>query len=445
MYTNKKSITNTFCRRRYVVLYRIAMLLMVAAWSIAVSAPITPETKGTGIALSLRVLSQRLTTMHSDDPEFASVKTLGGMTDILGYTVDKINKDVILIGKKSDNGKPLDIENFIVALRNASLRYAKKKGSTTYYSAPLCSIDPDPTVMQKLQGIGAGLTGQRDAEKRHEFLETWNTTCASPQVVSVYGVPGNTQFARTMVEADYAMKKLVDGTEVIAVPGFRSHTELVLDQCRADYMLGKPISVKPSTLNRFWFSFGNTTVVEKNGTLLMPLLRIKILTESEFVEKSGKRSQAGTRDPLADEFSDQFSAFYDDILAKQPLYRDLESLFKFQFIAKAMVLKDAFEQAGCDAAELLDTYVIADAEPITTVAGRPFYTEVEVRKPVEGGSRIAYFRLPSCGGVSMDITLNDSIIVKDTRNLTPKISAQVLKERPLPDTLHWTVDLSDFK
>jgi hypothetical protein len=103
---------------------------------------------------------------------------LAGLTRVDGYVVDRVNDDVILFGV-AESAPELHVGDLVVALRNAALAYAELRGNTYYYSAPGCSIDPDPDVIRQLQYIGNEIF-QNAASGSESGLERWNRICRQP-------------------------------------------------------------------------------------------------------------------------------------------------------------------------------------------------------------------------------------------------------------------------
>jgi Protein of unknown function (DUF1598) len=82
-------------------------------------------------------------------------------------------------------------------------RYYETRGRTIYRITPLISIDPDPAVFHKLRELDEF---SPDAEERHRAI------CSSPQTVRVEGMPRHSRVAQVLVDADYRMKKVSQGT-----------------------------------------------------------------------------------------------------------------------------------------------------------------------------------------------------------------------------------------
>lgn len=161
----------------------------------------------TNRAVSLNVLESVVKSGASKE-----ALRLCGITRVSGYVVDKQGRDIILFGKVDPSYPTLHLEDFIVALRNVRLAYARKRGHTYYYSPPGCSIDPNPQVLRELQAIGDRVSQTADPEERHRLLQEWEVAGRQPQSVRVLGVPFYTRFAKVMVDADYYMKRLVNGS-----------------------------------------------------------------------------------------------------------------------------------------------------------------------------------------------------------------------------------------
>ena len=106
-----------------------------------------------GRAVSLKVLQKRLSAFHERNSYPKEILRFGGIKTISGYIVDKANQDLIIFGKHESNLPSLYLDDFVIALRNAWLKYASLKGNTYYYSEPGCSIDPDPEMHEALQNI----------------------------------------------------------------------------------------------------------------------------------------------------------------------------------------------------------------------------------------------------------------------------------------------------
>src|SRR6266566_2707827 len=204
-------------------------------------------------AVSLNSLQQKLKACmprNSCPQEFLQ---LAGIKRIMGVIADEQNHDLVLFGQTDSNLPPLILEDFVVALRNAWFKYAPLNGNTYEYSHPGCSIDPNPKVVQELQEIGQSFHKGSASGKASKSIDDWNRVCEGSQSVRVLGIPFDTHFAQVLVKADYDMKRLVDGSDAIDIPGLTSVTDMEVEKAQSEIDQHQPISLSAPSLNRFWF------------------------------------------------------------------------------------------------------------------------------------------------------------------------------------------------
>lgn len=133
---------------------------------------------------------------------------------------------------------------------------------------------------------------------------------SGPQVVRVEGVPRQSAFARTLLDADYAMKKVTFGILDIGVPGLAENLKakrILLNRVKIDYesrwwLEPKPLS--PASVHRS--ATGRTT-------MYAPGLAIHV--EQEFVESKASPAELeafrNANDRIAEAFSGALEAVSD--------------------------------------------------------------------------------------------------------------------------------------
>jgi hypothetical protein len=389
-----------------------------------------------GRAVSLKALQEAANECVVEGVCPKDVLQLCGIKKVSGYAIDEKNKDIILIGEVDDTSPPLYLEDFVIALRNEWLIYAPLEGNTYYYSPPGCSIDPDPDVLNSLQQI-SGQISSSDPEDVQKHLNQWRNVCSQPQQVRVMGIPTESRFAKVMVEADYYMKRLVDGSVTLDIPGFTSLMDMTLNIARRDIQEGKASTVPLSSLNRFWFSPGENSFLEDEGVVYITKSEVRLLTEEEFLTKGEGVVGIGKPNPLADVFAKNFSARYTEIAEIKPIYSELEALFRFVSLAKIMNYKNAASEAGISLDYLLNQYPVKNTPVKKTLPGLSNVKEFQHKEELSGGYSIAYLWLPSCGGVSIDTIIKDSYIARDVTGSLSKTKKVVIKAKPSPDSLYW--------
>lgn len=388
-----------------------------------------------GRAVSLKVLEKRVKECMSGGECLENILELCGLKKTYGFVIDEKNRDLILLGKVDANSPPLYLEDLVIALRNAWWEYAPLRGNTYYYSAPGCSIDSNPETIQRLQRVGSRiLSGSGEMENT---LQKWHAICGEPQKVRVLGIPFDTHFAKITVDADYYMKRLVNGSVFLGIEGLESLTDITLNSAKKDVIQGRPISIPLSCLNRFWFFPGENRYVEDKDVVLIRRCQVKLLTEEEFLTKRGKVAGTGQANPLAQTFSENFTAKYSQIAEKRQIYAELEGLFRFVALAKVMKHKDTPSEARLSLYYLLNQYPIEKTHINRTLPGLSHVKGFEHRRDLPGGYQIAQLRLPSCGGVSIDIRISKANFVRDKTGKLLELRQTVLKLRPSSDALYW--------
>jgi hypothetical protein len=83
-------------------------------------------------SISLKAVQNELRNCQSNRNCQKDVLTLYGVTQITGYVIHADAHDVILFGTKDPTKPALYIEDFIIALKNALLHYARTEGNVRY-------------------------------------------------------------------------------------------------------------------------------------------------------------------------------------------------------------------------------------------------------------------------------------------------------------------------
>jgi hypothetical protein len=387
------------------------------------------------VAVSLRELqSAILETRGASLPK--EIAELGGMTRPLGYVIDKETNDLILFGEKDPSEPAVFLEDFIVAVRNAWLKYARREGRTVYYSDPGCSIDPPPKVIQDLGRLGEAINSAGSAKETDEFIRDWERICKSPQTVKVVGVPFDSRFGRVMVMADYELKRLVDGSDSLKSRAFWSLTDTTLGRFRSSMLRGANEQLSLSFMNRFWFFPGNVVYGKNSEVTVIEQCPITLLTEEQYEAKGGKLVGRGTAEPLAKAFADNFGKLYEAVARERPIYRELESLFRLVAIAKMMEYAQAPDAAGIGLGSLLDKHEIASVRVDRTLPGRSNVKKFSHREYKDNGYVERHVWLPSCGGVSMEIKPGRAEIRRDEAELS-SLAKSIKHKRPNGKSVSW--------
>lgn len=384
-------------------------------------------------ALSLSALQTAIRSCPQTESCPEEVLQLGYLKRIIGVVSDENTNDLILLGEIDPDLPPLYLDDFVVALRNVWLKYAPLRGNVYQYAYPGCSIDPRPQSIRNLEAIEQQIyKGSPDSMEQQ--LQKWRSVCEQPQQVSVLGMPFNTQFASTMVKADYDLKTLADGSDAPEVPGFVGITEMISEKTGRELTSARPISIHSSGMNRFWFYPGELVLEADQGITVIKQCQVNLLTERMYLSASGSVTGAKIVDPYAQIFADNFTALYDKISYQRQIYRKLESLFRF--VAVANLIKSSYSQSNprFDANFLAD-YKLSEKEVAATLPGRHAVKELKHREETERGYKAFHLWIPTCGGVNIAINLDAAKIHNGGR--LSSLKEIVIKARKSVGQIFW--------
>jgi len=413
------------------------LLVSVLILGTTIQLPADDYSNFQGRAISLKVLQQQARDFQNKGSMPTTLYYLCGITTIHGYLVDEANKDIILIGSVDKKKPPLYLDDFVIALRNAWMKYTELKGNTNYYSNPGCSIDPDPVVMGKLDEIAKQINESSSIDQTEKGLRQWDNVCNSPQKVRVMGIPFNSHFASVMVKADYDMKKIADGSDELNLLWFSTLSDLQLDEAKKQHIHGRPSSSPNGSMNRFWFCPGEYRFLEDDGAVMIETCKVKLLTEEEHLTSKGDISGTGRPNPVAQKFVNDFSSFYSEVAAQRPIYQELENLFRFVALAKAMKMKTPHEKVGLSLDYLLEQYPVSTQKVETFLQGRSNISRYKRQRESAQGSQVLQLWLPSCGGVSMDIELTPQQFERDNSNSLINLKENTINGNITHEQLFW--------
>lgn len=373
--------------------------------------PDSPVSARIDLAVSVRAMERELEECASRGRCRPEQRTFQGLTRIAGLVVDRRNNDLVLVGTADAALAPLDIDDFVVAIRNVFGAYAEQNTIT----APAVSIDPDPAVFDQLDKIAARL--RKSLGKN--FAQKWRETCSYPQDTRLLGVPPS-RMGRVMLEADFAMKQITDGSMRLGIPGFES---------LFDSRIGGS-GVNAANTNRFWFTAGPFRYALDPDGFTFEVAEVALVTEAEHLTRSGQFKSSGQTDNLAQAYACRFTKNYPKIseLPGFEVYKELEDMYRWVALAQIVKGQDLFQAAGYAPLYLLNDWPIRSARLPATLPGR---ARVEVYQ--DGGLN---YRLATCGGVSITFDNGLETLGEAAANAA-KVVQSTIAGRPGPSALSW--------
>lgn len=378
---------------------KLAALIFACALACAATTGTAQAVPKPSRAVSLNAITAAIKSGSATE----QAKSLCGITSLRGYIPDPASKDIVLLGVVDPHLPPLHLDDLVVALRSVWGVYDRIVGRVRYISDPGCSIDPNPAVIAQLRDFQLSWPNATGTDDQQARTEAWKNIGKQPQNVRIMGVPFDCRFAKVMVDADYYMKRIVNGSVALGIDGLSSLSDMDIEARRQLLRAGKNSRITGGSLSRFWFSPGDTTYEVRDGATILRSCNVKLLTEEEYLTEHGAIAQMGRPDPAAGEFARSFSERYDQIAAQRPIYKKLKALFAYVAIARLMKDDRADRTAGTAISYLLRSYKVPTTPVSRAVNG---LTEVRVvDETVDAPDGQAHLSLiqSTCGGVTMNV------------------------------------------
>ncbi len=218
-----------------------------------------------------------------------------------------------------------------------------------------CSITPrqENLVATKNFLASTALKGRQWSDKARSTL--------GEQDIEVFGIPRGTHTARVLVEADYRMKLLGMGLEksIPEIPSYMDRLKL------------KPNGTLPSfSVVRWWFTLNDQPVSTNPDETVFTFdgPSVKVLSENEFVSPDGERIHTGKSDIPTRGFARDFTANFNAIAKKYPVYNQLKNIFDLALVAEIVRQKNATGKISWD-----QTFF---GTPRETIASSPFQPQL---------------------------------------------------------------------
>ena len=258
---------------------------------------------------------------------------LAGLQRIEYLFVDEATNDLVIAGPAEGfapdalgrmvgvtSGHPtLRLDDLLVALR------ALERGGTLG-----CSIDP---VQERLAAFhqfiaqNSGPTSPGGAKRRYQQM----ADILGMHDVRIWGVPAESHFAQTLVEADYRMKLLSLGLETVPVRGFRSHLASLAPQ--------------GNSMQRWWITplYEAFHTTEARDAFQFAGQRAQLLSQEEVTDGAGNRSDAPFTRLTTQKWAQLFTEKYPEIAAASPVFAELQHLIDYAVLG-ALLKKERLPQ-----------------------------------------------------------------------------------------------------
>jgi hypothetical protein len=245
-----------------------------------------------------------------------------------GWKIDSLGN---VVGRTT-NRPVLLLNDLIVALRS---------GAASRMEPITCSIDPTPEGLQQLQQVTSQLTRIGNVDQTLNLIEE----ALGPQVISVAGVPATSHFARTMVAADFRMKRLALNFEPAPVDGLPSFLTMVPVRGRA-----------ASNMMPRWWLAPNYEPLAKSADDLAWELRgpgVKCLTEEDYLNEAGQKERAGQSSPAAARWAQSMTDKFGELADHDSSFGQLRNAMDLAVIGALIEKEQLARRAGLEAPWLM--------------------------------------------------------------------------------------------
>lgn len=161
------------------------------------------------------------------------------------------------------------------------------------------------------------------------------------QDIEIWGVPNDSRVARVIVEADYRMKligidKLKAGKEIPSYFDLLGATQ--------------PKSVQTMDALRWWLTMKYDAVSHSTDRTVFEIHGSSVLCQSEnqFLTTEGKHVPTGQSEPTNRAFADNFTANYDKLAARDPVFADMQNIFDLALVSALIQHEKLDGKAGWD-------------------------------------------------------------------------------------------------
>lgn len=305
-------------------------------------------------ATEMRMISlkglQRAITEASQAGEMVSdeVEFLAGLQRIEYVFVDQENQDIVIAGPAEPwilrddgfvvgsvtGGSTMRLADLAVAFR--SVEVARREGIS-------CSIEPTPEGRQRLRQLLRRI--QLRPGQDPSIYESAMKEAFGPQVIQLTGIPSDSRYARTLVAADFEMKRIAMGLTDSSVRGLPSYLQLSRN------------SAHPSNQNPRWWMACNYDGLSRTQDGLVWKLSgpgVKTLTEQDLIAADGSVKEAGTTDQIAKSWADKMVEHFEELSREKPIFSDLRNIMDMTVVATLIAQERLAAKAGLDLAVLTD-------------------------------------------------------------------------------------------
>lgn len=345
--------------------------------------------------VSLKQLESEVAAARAaNKPLPESVRYMAGLQRVRYVLVYPEKQDIVLAGP-AEGWKIDTLGNVVGATSNRpvltldDLMVALRVAESSNSSGISCSIDPTAEGLQRMQQLSRRLNSNPQIASRQ--MEE----AVGLQTVSVTGIPATSHFARTIVAADFRMKRLAMNMEQAPVDGMPSYLTMI--------KRGSSQSMMP----RFWLAPKYEPIRRDNDGLAWEIRgqAVRCQTEQDFMDKEGNKQHSGKADPTAQKWADTFTAKFDDLAREDSSFGQLRNVMDLAVVGALLVKERLNEKSGFQAPNLMSEQPLDEYPAPRSVASQASFVKAGRSwiVSVSGGVQIFPWQIADRTEVSKDL------------------------------------------
>lgn len=298
-------------------------------------------------AVSLKQLEATLKECHDQmKPTPDEVKYLAGLQRVQYVFVYPDRNDIVIAGPAE--GWQFDALGNVVGVTTNrpvilldDLMVALRSGSTSRTEPITCSIDPTEEGLARLQAAVSRMRTMGDSEQTLNRIEE----ALGPQTISVTGVADTSHFARTMVAADFRMKRIAMDFEESPVKGMPSFLSMVSGG-------GKGMN---NMLPRWWLAPDYKPLARTSDGLGWELRGqgVKCMSNEDYVDSTGERTVGVSKNPVAEKWAATMTEKYSELAEKDSSFGELRNIMDLAVIGALVEKEHLLNTAGLQLPRLM--------------------------------------------------------------------------------------------